>query len=320
MGILKFIGTRIITIIISTVIVIIITNVLMHLAPGDFFDFQRFFQTSTERSAMNAENQTMLRKKFEEKYGLDKPVWVQVLNYLKDAAVFKFGPSFSNPSRNIEDLIAERFPVTLTLTLLSIAIAIVVGIPLGIIAALKKNTWIDYLAMSISMIGQVIPAYVFAVLLVLIFSIFVYWLPTSGWDGPRYMVLPAITLALGPISGIARYMRSSLIEILDRDYIRTAYAKGGTERKVILGHALKNSLIPIVTVLGPQMAFLLVGTVWIEVLFRIPGMGQLFVNAATQRDNPLLITSTFILALTVMVMNLIVDIIYAVLDPRIKLQ
>ena len=319
MGIIKYLARRVFTIIISLIIIVIITYVLMFLAPGNFFDINRF-QNAAGSTSLSNKQILILQKNFEKKYGLDQPLYKQIAIYLADASRFKFGPSFANPSRTIEDMIKEKFPVTFTLTFLSICLAIVVGIPLGVAAALKRNTVIDYTAMTISMVGQVVPPFVIAVVFVYIFSINFNLLPTSGWDGPRCMILPVVVLSLMSIPSIARFMRSSLLDTLRQDYIRTAYAKGGTDRAVIIGHALKNSLIPIVTILGPQIAFLLVGAVWIEVLFRIPGMGQLFVNAAMQRDYPLLITSTYILALMVMAMNFIVDIVYALLDPRIKLE
>jgi peptide/nickel transport system permease protein len=159
------------------------------------------------------------------------------------------------------------------------------------------------------------------VFLVIIFCVVLKWLPTSGWGSPNQMILPVVALALQPLSVIARFTRVSLLDTLNQDYIRTAYAKGGTERTVILKHALRNSLIPVATVVGPQLAFILAGSaVFIEMVFRVPGIGALFVNAASVRDYPLLVTSTFVLSLTVMIMNLIVDLVYAVLDPRIKIQ
>lgn len=321
MHILKYIGKRLVTIFISIIVITIITYYLMHLAPGNFFDITRFQNVSSSSSSLSQENVEVLRRGFEKKYGLDQPIWRQIITYLSGAFRFKFGPAFSNPTMNIEELIKQKFPVTLTLGVLSIMLAILVGIPLGIISALKRNTWMDYTATFLAMIGQVIPSYVIAVLLVVLFSVILGWLPTSGWGTPRQMVLPVIALALGPMAIIARFMRVSLLDTLNQDYIRTAYAKGGTDRVVILKHALRNSLIPIVTVIGPQLAYILAGSaVFIENIFRVPGIGQLFIDAAGYRDYPLMVTSTFVLALTIMFMNLIVDIIYAVLDPRIKLE
>lgn len=321
MGLLKYILRRLFTIVISIIIVIIITYILMDLAPGEFFSMTTFSGSGGRAaSALTPEQLQILLKGFEEKYGLNVPLWKQILRYLNDAIRFKFGPSFSNPTEPIEVQIFRRFPVTFTLAILSISIAIIIGIPLGVIAALKRNTWVDYIATFVAMIGSMFPAYLVGVFLVIVFSVYLKLLPTSGWETPKQMVLPVITVALGPLASIARFTRSSLLDILNQDYIRTAYAKGGTESAVIIRHAIRNSLIPVVTIIGPQLAFLFTGTVWIENLFRVPGLGQLFVNAAAQRDYPLLVTSTFILALSVMLMNLLVDIIYAFLDPRIKYE
>ncbi|PMQ00773.1 MAG: peptide ABC transporter permease [Dictyoglomus sp. NZ13-RE01] len=320
MGILKYILRRLVTIAVSLVIIVIITYVLMWLAPGDFFNINAFQASAGKVSTLTPDQLQVLIKGFEEKYGLNVPLWKQILNYLWDAVRFKFGPSFSNPNMTIEEQIAMRFPVTFTLSILAMLFAILIGIPLGVIAALRRNTWIDYTSMFISMIGSILPQYLIGVLMVIIFSVYLKWLPTSGWGEPKQMVMPVITVGLGPLAIIARFMRASLLDILNQDYIRTAYAKGGKERTVIIRHALRNALIPIVTIIGPNLAFLLTGTVYIENLFRVPGLGQLFVSAAAQRDYPLLVTSTFILALFVMVINLLVDVIYAFLDPRIKYE
>lgn len=321
MAILKYVGKRLLTIAVSIVIITIITYALMYAAPGDFFDIQRFQMTGSTSAGLTQEQLEILRRGFEEKYGLDKPVWQQILIYLKGAIRFKFGPGFYQPTSNIEDLIKEKFPVTFTLSMLAVALAILLGIPLGILAALKRNTVVDYGANFLGMIGQLIPSYVVGIFFVALFSVKLGWLPSSGWGGLKQAIMPVVALSLLPLAAIVRFMRVSLLDTLNQDYIRTAYAKGGTERTVIMKHALRNSLIPIVTILGPQLAFLFAGSaVFIENMFRVPGLGQLFINAAYYRDYPLLVTSTFVLALTIMLMNLIVDIVYAVLDPRIKLQ
>ncbi|MGE5549155.1 MAG: ABC transporter permease [Bacteroidota bacterium] len=321
MAILKYVGKRLLTIAVSIVIITIITYALMYAAPGDFFDIQRFQMTGSTSAGLTQEQLEILRRGFEEKYGLDKPVWQQILIYLKGAIRFKFGPGFYQPTSNIEDLIKEKFPVTFTLSMLAVALAILLGIPLGILAALKRNTVVDYGANFLGMIGQLIPSYVVGIFFVALFSVKLGWLPSSGWGGLKQAIMPVVALSLLPLAAIVRFMRVSLLDTLNQDYVRTAYAKGGTERTVIMKHALRNSLIPIVTILGPQLAFLFAGSaVFIENMFRVPGLGQLFINAAYYRDYPLLVTSTFVLALTIMLMNLIVDIVYAVLDPRIKLQ
>jgi peptide/nickel transport system permease protein len=306
------------------VIIVIITFVLMHAAPGNFFDIQRFqsqSNVSTYGSHITQAEIEKLRQGFEKKYGLDQPLWKQIAEYLWEAVHFKFGPAFSNPSTNIEDLIKQKFPITLALGCMAMVIAIAVGIPLGVIAALRRNTVLDYAATFTAMIGQVIPAYVIAVFFVLLFSISMHWFPTSGWGKLKQMVLPVMAVALGPMGVIARFTRVSLLDTLSQDYVRTARAKGGREGTVIVKHALRNSLIPIVTVIGPNLAYILAGSaVFIEAYFRVPGIGQLFVNAATWRDYPLIVTSTLVLSLTIMVLNLIVDLAYALLDPRIKLE
>ncbi len=319
MDIIRYLAKRLGTILISVIVIILITYALMYIAPGNFFDIQRF-STASQSTAMTQEQVIILQQAFEKKYGLDQPLWKQVLLYLKDACRFKFGKSFSKPNLEIEELIAQKYPVTLSLILMSITVAVLIGIPLGIIAALKRNSFIDYLTMSLSMTGQVIPSYVVAIFCVILFSVYLRWLPTFGWEGPKFVIIPVIAVSLPAIASIARFMRASLVDTLNQNYVRTAYAKVATEIFVITKHALKNSLMPIVTILGPQIAFMMVGTLWIEVLFRIPGIGQLFVNAAWQRDYPLIITSTFIMALTVMCMNFIVDIVYSFLDPRLKLK
>jgi ABC-type dipeptide/oligopeptide/nickel transport system permease component len=201
-----------------------------------------------------------------------------------------------------------------------VIVAVVIGLPLGILAAVKQNTIWDYLAMFLSMIGNSIPSYVLAVFLVLFFSLKLHLLPTAGWTEPKHVILPMLALGLGSVGGIARYMRTSLVESLRQDYIAAAWAKGGSFRRVVLGHALRNSLIPLITVLGPQLAHLMVGTVVIESYFRVPGLGSYFTLAANTRDFPLLMTSSIFFAFVIMAMNLIVDLTYGFLDPRIRFE
>ncbi len=322
MDLLKYLGKRIVTIFFSIIVIITITYILMYVAPGNFFDIHRFQQSAIGISSLDQENVEMLRKQFEKRYGMDQPLWKQILDYMGNAVTFKFGPSFYNPSNKIEDLVAAKFPVTLTLGLLGIALAIVIGVPLGIIAALRRNKPADYFATFIAMLGQGIPSYVVGTIFVALFAVTLQWLPATGWgDNWKQMILPVIAVALAPMATIARFTRVSLLDTLNQDYIRTAYAKGGTEGNVISKHAMRNSLVPIVTVIGPNLGFILAGsTVFVENIFRVPGLGQLFLQAASWRDYPLIVTSTFVLALTVMVMNLIVDLVYALLDPRIKLK
>jgi peptide/nickel transport system permease protein len=261
---------------------------------------------------------------FEERYGLNKPLYQQIWTYVTKAVTFQFGPSFQNPTVLIEDMVAERLPRTLTIVFLGIGLALLVGIPLGVVAGFRRNTWIDYVVTGFSMIGQVVPVYVLAIILILVFAGQVWnILPGGGWSTPpkpSQLVLPVLTLALGPIASIARFTRNQTAETLSQEFIRTARSKGVPERFVIMRHTLRNSLIPVVTVTAPTIAYALVGSVWIENIFRIPGIGQLFASALGARDYPLMITSTVVLALGVMLSSLAADIIYSMLDPRIKLE
>src|SRR5919202_1663884 len=290
---LIFLVKRLIMMAVSLVVIIAISYTLLAKAPGNFMDAQRAMSVMSTMANPNSQAYQEQQKLFEERYGLDKPLYVQIWTYTKNAVTFNFGPSFQNPTVMIQDMVRERLPRTLTIVLLGIALALLVGIPLGVIAVLVFA-------------GKV-------------------WniLPNGGWrtpsPTPRQLVLPVLTLALGPIAGIARFTRNQVAETLSQEFIRTARAKGVPESGVILRHALRNSLIPVVTTTAPQIAFALVGSVWIENIFRIPGIGQLFQTGLAARDYPLVITSAVILALGVMIANMLADITYSILDPRIKL-
>jgi peptide/nickel transport system permease protein len=324
-SLLIFLAKRFAMMFISLVVIIAISYALLWYAPGNYLDVQRAFSVMSTQANQNSEAYKQQRALFEERYGLNKPLYAQVWTYVTKAVTFKFGPSFQNPTVLIEDMVRERLPRTLTIVLLGIGLALLVGIPLGVIAGFRRNTWIDYVVTGFSMIGQVVPVYVLAIILILIFAGQVWnILPGGGWatpwPKPQQLILPVLTLALGPIAGIARFTRNQVAETMSQEFIRTARSKGLPERLVILRHALRNSLIPVVTTTAPQIAYALVGSVWIENIFRIPGIGQLFASALGARDYPLMITSVVVLALGVMLANLLADIIYTILDPRIKLE
>ena len=288
-------------------------------------DSQRAMSVMSTMTNQNSDTYRMQRAMFEERYGLDKPLYAQIWTYTKNAVTFNFGPSFQTPSVLIQDMVRERLPRTLTIVLLGLGLALLIGIPLGVIAGFRRNSWVDYIVTGFSMVGQVVPVYVLAIVLVLLFAGKVWnVLPGGGWDTtlpkPSQLILPVLTLALGPIAGIARFTRNQVAETMGQEFIRTARAKGLPERLVVYRHALRNSLIPVVTTTAPQLAYALVGSVWIENIFRIPGIGQLFATGIGARDYPLVITSTVILALGVMLANLLADILYSLLDPRIKLE
>jgi peptide/nickel transport system permease protein len=246
---------------------------------------------------------------------------MQTLKYVWHSLTFNFGTSFANPSVPIMHQLASAFPISAILALGSVILAILIGIPLGVLAALKRNTWIDSALTTLSVAGQAIPSYVLAVLLVLLFGVMVPGvIPVNGWGTVGEAILPIVALSAGSVGIITRYMRGSLIEGLRQEYVRTAEAKGVPRRRVVLRHAMRNSLTALITVVGPTFAFTVVSTVWVEQIFSIPGMGNLMGAAFPSKDVPLSITSVYILSLMVMGMNVVVDVLYRVFDPRVSLE
>ncbi|MDB5048803.1 MAG: peptide transporter permease [Fibrobacteres bacterium] len=320
MNFLKFLSKRLASIVIALVAVVTITFYLMHAAPGNFMEMEQVREAKAAVDSKGRAAQQQYEREFKKRYALDKPIYMQVGIFLKNAAMFKFGPSFGNPNVAIETLIASKFAITLQIVTIGLLLALLVGVPMGVIAALKKNTVADYSLMGLSLVGQVIPSFVIAVGLIVLFSVVWGVLPTSGWGMCKHLILPALAIGAAPIATVARFIRSSILETLEQDYIRTAYSKGLPEATVVITHALRNSLIPLVTVMGPQFSFMLLGSVLVEQVFRIPGLGSMFVSAAQMRDYPMLVTSTLIFAAAIMFINLAVDMLYAVLDPRIKLE
>jgi ABC-type dipeptide/oligopeptide/nickel transport system permease component len=254
----------------------------------------------------------------EAKYNLNKPVWQQYLDYMWNLIQLDLGPSFSYRTRTVNDIIAQSLPVSAQLGVMSIALGVIIGIPAGCLAALKHNTWIDHTSTFIAILGYSIPSLVMGPVLIWIFALKLGWFPVARWEGPMYWVLPVITLGVGLSAGIARLTRGSLLQVLQEDYIRTARAKGLRERVVVVGHALKNSLIPVVTVLGPMFAAVVTGTFVVEQIFGIPGLGKHFVTSIGNRDYPVILGTTLLYAVLLVVANLVVDITYAWLDPRIR--
>jgi peptide/nickel transport system permease protein len=320
MNLIKFLAKRFASILISLVAVVTITFYLMHAAPGNFMEQEQVREAKAASDSKGRKAQKQYEAEFKKRYALDKPIHTQIGIFLKNAATYKFGPSFGNPTVPIEKMINQKFGVTLEIVTLGLILALLIGTPLGIVAALRKNTFWDYSLMGVSMVGQVIPSFVMAVALIVLFAVVWGILPTSGWGQCRHVILPALAIGAAPIATVARFIRSSILETLEQDFIRTAYSKGLPQAQVILSHALRNSLIPLVTVMGPQFSFMLLGSVLVEQVFRIPGLGSMFVSAAQQRDYPMLVTATLVFATAIMVINLAVDLIYAVLDPRIKLE
>ena len=310
----RYIAFRLIRMFISLIVVSIITFTLLQMAPGNFADIQRVTSGASELSPSQASE---VIGEFQTRYGDDVPPWKQYLTFMRGALVWDFGPSYKYPNLTVQEIIAEAFPVSATLALVSVGIAVLIAVPLGVVAAVNHNRPADYIPMFILTLGRAIPAYLIALFLILLFSRQLGWLPTRGWGSVKVALMPVVALSIGSIAILARYIRSSMLETLRQDYIMAARAKGGGFGPVVFGHALRNSLIPFVTIVGPYLAALMTGTVFIESIFGIPGLGLYFADAARSRDMPLLMGSTMFFALILMTMNLFVDLIYRLLDPRI---
>ena len=256
----------------------------------------------------------------ESKYELDKPVVVQYKNYVLRALKGDFGPSMKQRGRNVSDIIATKFPVSARLGGAAVAVALVVGIPLGCLAAYNRGKWADNLIIFFATCGIAVPSFVTSVVLLYTFGSKLKILPTVGLDSPAHYIMPVAALAFYPTAYIARLMRSSLLDVMGQDYMRTAKAKGVSSFKTLFKHALRNAILPVVTYVGPMLAGLLVGSFVVEKIFTIPGLGREFVSAITNRDYMMIMGTTIFLAALVIVINVIVDILYKIIDPRIKLK
>ncbi len=285
-----------------------LTFLLMHATPGGPWD-------SGEKPLPAA-----VVDQLNKAYGLDKPLWRQYVDYLGKASHGDFGPSFTHRSRSVTDIVKGALPISLKLGFAAMIMAILVGIPLGIIGAVKHNTWMDYLATATSIIGISTPPYVVASLLVLVFASRLHLVPTQGWAGiwSTKALIPAVALALYPAAVLARYMRASMLEVLGMDYIRTARAKGLREVRVIAFHAMRNSFLPVLTVGGIVMADVLTGSFFVEVVYSVPGVGRYFVQSISGRDYPVILGIVLLLGFIISVMNMLVDLLYPLLDPRIE--
>jgi oligopeptide transport system permease protein len=298
---------RIVAGIVTIWVVTTITFTLMHSIPGGPFDREK---------AINPE----VKKQMEARYNLDKPLWWQYGDYMKNLARFDFGPSFRYKGRTVNDLIKAGFPISAQLGISTTLLALLLGIPFGIIAALKQGKWLDNLIMFFTTLGITVPMFVIGALSLYVFSYKLGLFPTMSWGTPLHFVLPSIALAAAPTATIARLTRSSLLDVIRQDYIRTARAKGVPDKIVVYKHALKNALIPVVTYIGPQIAGILTGTFVVERLFTIPGMGRQFVESITNRDYTTILGITIFSCILLVAINIIVDLVYTFIDPRIKLD
>ncbi len=304
---LRFIIRRVVVIIPMLLIILSITWGLIRLAPGNFYTAEKKLAPAIEQN-------------LREKYGLNKPWYVQYRKVLWNMVRFDFGDSLKYEGQSVNQILLKALPVSLTLGLCAYLFALAVGITTGTLAALRQNSWIDYASMTLAMLGISIPNFVLGPLLALVFALTLFWLPPALWEGfpSRSIILPSLTLSALYIAYIARLTRSGMLEVLRSDYIRTARAKGLSERQVIFRHALRGGLLPVVSFSGPALAFLITGTVVVERVFSLPGLGNYFINACFNRDEPLIIGIVAFIAIAVLGFNLLVDISYGIIDPRIR--
>lgn len=311
---LRFIATRILWFIPTILAVSIITFLMIQATPGSPFQPESANQLRPEAIAA-----------IEAKYGLDQPLPVQYYNYISQAVTGDFGQSYQYRGQEVSDIIRRTFPISFHLGVMALAFAAVGGIILGILSAVNQNGIVDYGSVTIAVLFYSVPNFVLGFLLILIFA---FWLPdifgihffnTGGWQSPRDWILPVIALGAAPLAVIARYTRSSMIDVIRSDYVRTARAKGLAERKIIVKHVLKNALIPVITLLGPLLAALATGSFFVEQIFNVPGMGKFFVQSMRSKDQPMILAVVLVYGVFLAIMNLLVDLLYGVVDPRIRL-
>ncbi len=305
----RFLIRRFLSLIPTIFVIITLSFAIVRMAPGGPF--------SSEKNAPPEVIENLNKK-----YHLDEPLPKQYLRYLGDIAKGDLGPSFRYKDYTVNELIKQALPASMLLGFLSLAVAVSAGITAGVISALRRNTWIDYAAMSFAVLGISVPLFVIGPILKLYLAIKWELLPTSGWIGGRngwvVLIMPVLTLSLPYLASIARLTRASVLDVLRSDYIRTARAKGLSEPVVILKHVLKGAILPVVSYLGPAFAYILTGAVVVESLFTIPGLGRFYIQAAINRDYTLILGDVIVVSIFMVIMNFVVDIVYGFLDPRIS--
>jgi oligopeptide transport system permease protein len=300
----RFIVRRIMWLIPILVFVSLITFTLMHVTPGGPWDKDKPVSAQVAAN-LNA------------KYNLDKPAWQQYVLYMSNAVRGDLGPSFTYQDRSVTQIILGGLPTTASLGVLAALVAILIGVPLGVIAATKQNSAVDYAALAFGTVFASVPSFVLGFLLIIVFALTLHLVPTSGWGKPDQYVLPVLTLGLNQAALLTRITRASVLDVSRQDFMRTARAKGLQEVLLVRRHLLKNALIPIVTVIGPILAFLIVGSLIVETIFSVPGIGRLLVQGISQRDYSLIMGTTLVYAFVIAGLNLVVDVLYAFIDPRI---
>ncbi len=299
--ILKRIGLALLTV----WVVITVTFFVMHAVPGGPFLGEKALSETAMRT-------------LEAKYGIDKPLMTQYFTYLKDIVTrFDFGPSIKQRGRMVIDIIGDGMKTSAKLGLIAAFVALIIGVVLGAVAALRRNKFVDKCIMVVTTAFVSMPSFIMGALLLIAFVVKLKWFPGNGATSGG-LVLPVVTLSLYPLAYITRLTRSSMLDVLGQDYIRTARAKGVSRGKIIFGHAMKNSLIPVITYFGPMIAYIVTGSIVVEQIFAVPGIGRAFVQCIINRDYPMIMGTTIILAILIVVMNMVSDILYKVVDPRIK--
>ena len=304
---LSFIIRRLLIIIPMALLVVTLTWVLIRIAPGNFYSGEKKLPAAVEVN---------IRKK----YGLDKPWYEQYGMMMSNIIRGDFGDSLKYTGQSVNEIIKRHLPYSATIGILAYLLALAVGLTAGTIAALKQNSAFDYGSMSLAMLGLSVPNFVLGPILVIIFSFWLYWFPPARWGGISSIILPVITLAAIYAAYIARLTRAGMLEVMRSDYIRTARAKGLDEKTVLLRHALRGGIIPVISFTGPALAALLAGTVVVEKVFALPGLGDIFIKAVLNRDEPLILGIVAFISILIMLLNLIVDISYGFLDPRIRYE
>jgi oligopeptide transport system permease protein len=304
---LKFIALRFLQGLLVLLVIYALTFFLVAMTPGSPFSSERAIRPE-------------ILAQIEAFYGYDKPALERFWTSLTNALRGEFGPSAVYANRSVTQIIGESFPTSLKLGSIALLAALLIGIPTGILAAVKRNSWLDYVPMSVAMAGICLPTFVMGPLLALVFGLILRLLPVSGWYGPEYIVLPAATLGLYYAAYFARLTRGGMLEMLNQDFVRTARAKGVPESTIIWKHCLKGGLIPAITFLGPALAGIIAGSFVVETIFQIPGLGQWFVRAALNRDDFLILGLTVLFAALIVLMNLLADIVHVALNPRLKYE
>jgi oligopeptide transport system permease protein len=304
---LRFVARRLLQLIPVLFVIVTATFFMLRAAPGGPF---------TAEKAVSPE----VLHNLEAHYGLDQPLWRQYLTYLGHLARGDLGPSFKYSNRTVNEIIAGKLPTSLELGGLALGVALLVGLPLGVLAAVRRNTWVDYLCSATGLIGICVPTFVLGPLLALIFGIYFHWFNVSGWDYAGDRVLPSLTLGFVYAAYLMRLTRGGMLEVLHLDYIRTARAKGASEPRIVFHHALRGGLLPVVSFLGPAVAGILTGSFIIETVFQIPGLGREFVTSATNRDYTLVLGLVILYAALIVVMNLAVDVVQVWLNPKLRFE